>query len=372
MKVAVICNQAFSLLNFRGPLMSEMVARGHEVLAFAPDFTKEHRSTLAELGIQAIDYSISRTGINPLKELAVILDLRRLLRFHKPDLCFSYFVKPVIYGTIAAALAGVPRRFGLYAGLGFAFTDDVGQNRARRFLQGIISTLARISAKHCNKVLVQNSDDMDELITRGIVASDKTVLVGATGVDLNAWPLTPLPDAPLTFILIARLLRDKGICEYVAAARLLRSRYPDLRFLILGGVDDNPTSITREQMEEWVAEKIIEWPGHVSAKPWLSQAHVFVLPSYYREGIPRSTQEAMAIGRPIITTNAPGCKETVIEGYNGFMIPPRDHVALARAMSHFIKNPDDIISMGKKSRNLACERFDINVQNRKLLAIMDL
>lgn len=351
--------------------MAEMVARGHKVLAFAPDFNEENRATLAAMGIQAIDYSISRSGTNPLIEMMVILELRRLLRIHRPDICFSYFIKPVIYGTIAAALAGVPRRFGLYAGLGFAFTDVAAQNRKRRLLQSVITTLARISAKHCDRVMVQNQDDLSELITRGIVTPDKAILVGATGVDLNIWPLTPLPDTSLTFILVARLLRDKGISEYVAAARILKADYPQLRLIVLGGIDDNPASITQGEMEAWVSEGLIEWPGHVPAKPWLTQAHVFVLPSY-REGVPRSTQEAMALGRAIITTDAPGCRETVIEGRNGFMVPPRDHVALATAMRHFIENPEDITRMGSESRKLAHERFDVHVQNDKLLGYMNI
>ncbi|AZI36361.1 putative glycosyltransferase [Caenibius tardaugens NBRC 16725] len=371
MKIAIICNQAFSLLNFRMPLMAEMAARGYEVLAFAPDFNEDHRAVLATMGVHAVDYNISRSGTNPLKEMVVILELRRLLRIHQPDLCFGYFIKPVIYGTLAAALAGVPRRFGLYAGLGFAFTNIATQSRKRRLLQRVILALARLSAKHCHRVMFQNPDDMNELIDRGIVSTDKAVLVGATGLDLDEWPCTSLPNTPLTFILVARLLRDKGIGEYVAAARMLRVAYPELRFLVLGSIDDNPASITREEMEAWVTEGLIEWPGHVVTKPWLVQAHVFVLPSY-REGVPRSTQEAMAMGRAIITTNAPGCKETVIEGLNGFMVPPRNHVALAEAMRYFIENPGDIARMGSESRKLACERFDVRVQNAKLLSYLGL
>lgn len=372
MKVAVISNQAFSLLNFRGPLMTEMIARGHQVLAFAPDFDEDTRAQLAELGVQAVDYAIKRSGANPLKEMAVVIELRSLLRVYRPDLCFSYFVKPVIYGTIAAFLARIPRRFGLYAGLGFAFTDDALLSRRRRRLQGIIATLARFSAKACNRVMVQNPDDMNELIMRRIVTPSKVVLVGATGIDLQAWPLTPLPKTPTVFILVARLLHDKGISEYVAAARILRADYPKTRFIILGGIDDNPAAINRDQMDAWVGEGLIEWPGHVAAKPWLAQAHVFVLPSYYREGIPRSTQEAMAMGRPIITTDSPGCRETVIEGRNGFMIPPRDHIALAKSMRHFIENPQDIEIMGSESRKIACEKFDVRIQNSNMLKIMGL
>lgn len=372
MKIAVISNQAFSLLNFRGPLMAEMVARGHGVLAFAPDFNEESRTALAALGVQTVDYSITRSGTNPLKEITVILQLRRLLRIHRPDLCLSYFIKPVIYGTIAAWMSGISKRFGIIEGLGFAFTPASKFDLRRWAAQRLVAFSMRLAAMLLDKIIFLNPDDLNEFLGRRLTTRARSRILGAIGLDLDEWPLTPLPDAPLTFILVARLLRDKGIGEYAAAARILRADYPGLRFLVLGGVDDNPASITRREMEAWETEGLIEWPGHAEARPWLAKAHVFVLPSYYREGIPRSTQEAMAMGRAIITTDAPGCRETVIEGHNGFMIPPRDHVALARAMRHFTENPEDITRMGLVSRKLACERFDVHVQNGKLLGFMGL
>ncbi len=360
------------MLNFRGPLLAEMRKRGHEVLAFAPDFDSSSRAELAAMGVVAVDFAMTRSGTNPLKELSIIAKLHSELRVQKPDVCFAYFLKPVIYGTIAAWLAGVPRRFGLIAGLGYAFTEEVGRNRQRqivklagRFMMGITNLCA-------NGIMFQNTNDHDEAVSSGMVSRSKACLVGATGVDLNDWPCLPLPEGSLRFILVARLLRDKGICEFVAAARILRAEYPSVSFLVVGGIDDNPTGITRSEMEAWVAEGLIDWPGHVSVKPWLTRAHVFVLPSYYREGVPRSTQEAMALGRPVITTDAPGCRETVVEGSNGFMVPPRDPEALAAAMRHFIENPRDIAKMGAESRKLAEERFDVHRQNNRLLGYMGL
>ena len=372
MKIAVISNHARSMLNFRGPLLSELHRQGHEVLAFAPDFDPETRSALAALGAQTVDFYMSRSGVNPVKEIAVIFELRRLLRRHRPDICFAFFLKPVIYGTIAAWTIGIERRFGLIEGLGFAFTAVPEINFRRWIAQRFLLALARLAMGRLNRVIFLNPDDREEFLDRKLVTLPQTALLGAIGLDLEEWSVEPLPNGPVTFILVARLLRDKGIREYVEAARMLRTSYPEARFLLVGGLDENPAAIARAEVDSWVAEGLIEWPGHVPVRPWLAQASVFVLPSYYREGVPRSTQEAMALGRPVITTDAPGCRETVIEGRNGSLVPPRDPVALANAMRHFIERPQDIASMGIESRKLAEERFDVHVQNRKLMGFMGL
>jgi glycosyltransferase involved in cell wall biosynthesis len=371
-KIAVISNGAQSLLNFRGPLLAEMVRRGHEVLAFAPDHNDASRTALKELGCTPVDYRMSRAGSNPLQEFGVIVKLRALLVQHRPDLCFSYFIKPVIYGAIAARLAGVPRRYALIEGLGFAFTEGSEQNARRRLLQGVISALMRAVGNQLDLMIFLNPDDMGEFVDRKLIALDKAAFLGAIGVDLDDWPQTPFLPGPPTFLLAARLLQDKGIQEYVAAARSLRANFPDTRFLLLGGLDDNPAAITRSEVEGWVHEGLIEWPGHVKINPWLAQSHIFVLPSYYREGVPRGTQEAMAFGRPVITTDSPGCRETVLDGVNGYLVPPRDPVALAAAMQRFLDLPDLIIPFGRESRRLAEERFDVHKQNARLLSFMGL
>lgn len=371
MKIAVISNQASSMLNFRGSLLAELDRQGHEVLAFAPDFSPETRSALADLGAQPVEFTMSRSGINPLREVAVIFELRGLLRRHKPDICFTFFVKPVIYGTIAAWSIGIKRRFGLIEGLGFGFTAAPEVDVRRWVVQRFLVLMGRLAMARLNRVIFLNPDDRKEFVDRKLVASAQTELLGAIGVDLEEWSVEPFPEGPVTFILVARLLRDKGIREYVEAARMIRTSHPEARFLLVGGLDENPAAISRAEVEAWVAEGLIEWPGHVPVKQWLARASVFVLPSY-REGVPRSTQEAMALGRPVITTDVPGCRETLINGRNGFLIPPRDPVALAGAMRHFIEHHHDIEPMGAESRKLAEQRFDVHVQNQKLMAFMEL
>jgi len=371
MKIAMISNQAQSMLNFRGPLIVELIRGGHEVICFAPNFDTKTRSAISALGANTVGFEMSRSGTNPFQELAVIFKLRALLREHQPEICFTFFLKPVIYGTLAAWSAGIERRYGLIEGLGFSFTAGSEVNFRMWILQRFLKVLARFAALNIDKMIFLNEDDKKEFIDSGIVKSEKTALLGAIGVDLDEWSVQPLPEGQITFILVARLLGDKGIREYVQAARIVSAENPKVRFLLLGGLDENPAAISRSEVNAWVTEGLIEWPGHVAVKPWLGQSSVFVLPSY-REGLPCSTQEAMALGRPVITTDAPGCRETVIEGYNGFLIPPRDPAALANAMQHFIEHPQDISKMGANSRKLAEEKFNVQIQNGKLLEFLGL
>lgn len=371
-KACVIGNQAFSLLNFRGPLIAEMLANDLEVFALAPDFDDKTRAAVQSLGAVPVDYSLSRTGMNPLRDAMDMMYLARLLRRLKPDIILAYIPKPVIYGTLAAWMAGVPQRFALITGLGYAFTPSAKmQSLKRRLLQDVVMNLYRHSLKHAAKVFFQNQDDCTLFIDKGVVSASQSIRINGTGVDLDMWHQVPCVTKPVTFLLAARLLREKGIVEFVEASRQIRVMQPESRFILLGGLDSNPGALTRSEVEAWVREGIIEWPGHVSdVRQWIAQASVFVLPSYYREGVPRSIQEAMAMGRPVITTDAPGCRDTVIDGENGFLVPVRDIGALVEAMARFVRQPDLMEKMGKTSRQLAEERFDVHRINQVILQEM--
>lgn len=373
MKIAVISNHAPALLSFRGPLLTEMALRGHEVLAIAPNHDDASRSALAALGVTPEDWSMDRTGMNPLKDSWSLLDLWRRLRRHRPDIVFSSAIKPVIYGMVVSWAAGAPRRYAMIEGLGFAFTaDQKDSGGGRRLTRWLAAGLYQIALNRSDRIIFLNHDDRAEFIDGGLVRAERSVVLGGIGLDLDDWRPAPLPAGPVTFILIARLLWDKGVSEYVEAARSVRLSHPQARFLLLGGLDENPSSVSQATVRQWLDEGVLdEWPGHVPVRPWLEQASVFVLPSY-REGVPRSTQEAMALGRPVITTDVPGCRDTVIDGVNGFMVPPRDPIALAEAMRRFLERPGIIPSMGRESRRLAEERFDVRTQNEKLLSFMDL
>lgn len=369
-RLVIISNQAFSLVNFRGYLIREFVAAGVEVYALAPDYDDRFRSDVRSLGAVPMDYSLSRTGMNPLRDGLDLLRLMCLLRRIGPDASLGYFIKPVIYGTIAAWLAGVPRRFALIEGLGYVFTESGSKESRRRvILRRAVSLLYRAALKRTERTFFLNDDDISEFVGRRIINQSKAVKLGGIGVDLDEWPPLPPNLEPLTFLLAARLLREKGIAEYAEAARRVKKLHPDVHFVLLGSLDPNPGGFSRVEVERWVDEGLLQWPGHVDVKPWLAQTSVYVLPSY-REGVPRSTQEAMAMGRPVLTTDAPGCRETVEHGRNGFLVPVRDSAALAEAMLRFIEQPELIKRMGAESRCLAEEKFDVHKINAVMLQAM--
>ena len=218
-----------------------------------------------------------------------------------------------------------------------------------------------------------NPDDKELFVSTRMVSTEKVHLLDGIGLDLNHFQVAKSILQPICFILIAGLLREKGIYDYIKAARKVKALHPGVRFLLLGDVDLNPGSIAESEVHAWVAEGLVEWPGHVlDVRVWIRQASVFVLPSYYREGLPRSIQEAMAMGRPVITTDAPGCRETVDEGVNGFVVPVRNPEALAKAMLTFVRQSELIETMGAASRRLAEERFNVQKINELILAAMNL
>jgi len=368
--LAIIAHQAFSLINFRGPLIRDLICRGVRVYALAPDYDETLRESVRALGAEPIDFSLVRAGLNPLRDGVDTLRLALLLNRLRVDMSLAYTIKPVIYGTLAAWLTRVPRRFALIEGLGFVFTPgSKSLSIQRRLLRHAVVLLYAMALRLADRVIFLNQDDLTEFIDLGTMNVDKAIVLGGIGVDLSEWLPAPPVTKPITFLLAARLLREKGIMEYAAAARRVKASYPEARFVLLGALDPNPGGVTHAEVDAWVREGLLEWPGHVDVNPWLAQASVYVLPSY-REGVPRSTQEAMAMARPVITTDAPGCRETVEDGVNGFLVPVRDVGALAAAMLRFIENPTLIETMGHRSREIAEKKFDVHKVNGKLLREM--
>ena len=255
-------------------------------------------------------------------------------------------------------------------GLGFVFTPtgDVLPVK-RRLLKRLVLWLYKLGISRAKQVIFLNPDDLSELEAAGALPPGKGFLLGGIGVDLAHWVPTPAVLTPPTFMLVARLLREKGVEQYAAAARIVKQKYPQARFILLGGLDDNPGAITEADVQAWVTEGILEWHGHTPVQPWMAQTSVFVLPSF-REGVPVSTQEAMAMGRAVITTDVPGCRQTVLDGINGFLVPPRNVQALAEKMQWFIEQPNLIAKMGQASRRLAEERFDVHEVNNRLIRLL--
>lgn len=371
MRVLVLASFAPSLINFRGQLIADMVQAGHEVVASAPGSDDAVAAQLAARGARYQPAPIQRTGLNPLFDVWSIARLTGLLRELRPEVLFSYTHKPVIYGSLAARLARVPQVFAMITGLGYAFTE--GRQLGRCVLREVTTRLYRTSLRSAAGVFFQNPDDLAEFRRLAIVSDrHRLIRVNGSGVDVDRFAYAPPASGPPTFLLIARLLRDKGIGEYVEAARLLRARHPQARFRLLGAADTNPAAIAPAEIERWHAEGVIDYLGEApDVRPFLHDSTVYVLPSY-REGTPRTVLEAMACGRAVITTDAPGCRETVTPGDNGFLVPVGDAPALAEAMERFILEPELARSMGLRSRALAEEKYDVRRVNAVMLGAMGL
>lgn len=372
MRFLLIAGLAESVLNFRGALIEALQQQGLEVHVAIPSMAGSAmgnpcRPALEVAGLVVHEIDMQRTGTSLLADLRTLSQLRSTMARIKPDYVLGYTVKPVIYGMLAAWLARVPRRFALITGLGYAFQGGA----ERRLLQSIAQNLYSLALKRATVVFFQNDDDRRLFIERRIVpAHERTCVVNGSGVKLEDFKVAPLPEGPPVFLLIARLLGDKGVREYVEAARALRRRAPGLRFQMVGWIDSNPDAIKQEELDAWIAEGCIEYLGRLSdVRPAIAASSVYVLPSY-REGTPRTVLEAMAMGRPIVTTDAPGCRQTVVEADNGFLVPVQSASALEQAMWKFVAEPELVARMGQRSRALAEENYDVHKVNDVMLREM--
>lgn len=373
-RVVVIASYTRSLTNFRFELLKRMVEAGHMVSAFAPEDDPLVRAQLSSIGVDFEQMPMSRAGMNPLEDLKTLAFLLRRLRRISPDVVLPYTMKPIIYGGIAARLLGIGQRCFLVTGLGHVFSDAGGGSLKGKFARTVSVALYRMAFSGAETVFAYNDADMADLARYRMLDGRKSVrLVPGSGVDLDHFGFSRPPADKPTFLLIARLLRDKGILDYVEAARIVRRRYPDAEFRLLGPFDPNPEAIAPADIDRWTDEGVIRYLGETrDVRPFLKDCSVFVLPSFYREGIPRSILEALATGRPVITTDLPGCRDTVQHGVNGFLVPPRDPQSLANAVMAFLEDPGLVPRMGRCSRERAETTFDVHAVNRLLLREMNL
>jgi len=368
MKVLLIAGFADSVIAFRGDLIRALQANECEVHVAVPGLGSSPATieALAKRGGVPHDIPLVRTGVNPLADLRLCWWLYRLMRQLKPGLVLGYTIKAVVYGTMAAWLAGVPGRYALVTGLGYGFTGA-----RRNVLTKVIRFLYRCALGKAHKVFFQNPDD--ERLFRALrllPPSVPSVVVNGSGVDVVSYAMRALPDGPPVFLMIGRFLGDKGVREFAAAARRVRSSEAGARFRLAGWIDTNPDAIDQSELDAWIADGTLEFLGKLGdVRPAIAASTVYVLPSY-REGTPRTVLEAMAMGRPIITTDAPGCRETVIDGENGFLVPVKSVDALVRAMLKFTEDPDLATRMGQRSREIAEDKYDVNKVNAVMLREM--
>ncbi len=392
MKIALFANTEWYLYNFRQSLAEALRDLGHEVVLVSP--AGPYGAKLRALGFQWVEAPMQRRSLNPLLELKLLIWLARFLRSEKVDLIHSFTIKSAVYGDLAAKLAGVPSRVNAVAGMGYVFSSN---ELHARLLRPWVRGLVRVTlGGGRSRLILQNPDDVEAFERNGLVRGDLIRLIPSSGVDCSRFSpdsllensgaeaccgrLAELSEVeqldrgthlPLRVLLPARLLWAKGVGEFVQAARILRAEGRSIDFLLAGNPDPgNPGAVPAAQIQEWDAEGLVKWLGHVDDMPALFRAvDVVALPTSYGEGLPRSLIEAGACGRPLVTTDAPGCREVVIDGYNGFLIPLRDAAALAKAIAKLHDDPVQRGDMGRAARAKVMEEFDEQIVIRRTLAV---
>ncbi len=369
-KCIFVANTAFTIINFRKELIQTLINNSYEVIVACPkscSLMNEDNVVDAIESIGATHNSIplSRNGINFLSEIILFISLILLFKKHKPAIVLNYTIKPTIYSSLAARLSCRAKIFSTITGIGYLFSNNTIKNR---FL-ALIVKFEYFFALKCNSlVFFQNNDDLTLFNKMGLLNNISTKIVNGSGVNLNDFQLTGKEKLEYSFLMVGRILKDKGIGEYIAAARHLKKKYPKTKFQVLGPLDNNPAAYKMEDVNAWQVEGVIEYiPATKDVRSYLEKAEVFVLPSY-REGTPRSILEAMSMSMPIITTDVPGCRETVIPGLNGFLVEVKNFQSLANAMESFIIDRNLVKVFGDSSRELACKKYDVKRVNESILS----
>lgn len=376
MKVLIFSNRASNLIGFRYKLLKSLVASGIDVYAVAPADIRNIFEKMSEIGVKYEQLDYSKSSINPFKELGVIFAIMSIIKREVPDVMFSFMTKPVIYGSIAAKLCGVKHIQSMIEGLGYMF---IGRTIKQRILKYIALVLYWIALKCTNRVYFLNDDDK-QYFEKHLVSPKKTKRIFGIGIDLEKFFPVEHSKGNLMFLFVGRLLVDKGIKEFIEAAKIVSAKYSQARFVIVGGADENPASLSSEEIAEYAKTTAIKFVGiQADVRPYLMECSALVLPSY-REGMPVSPMEAMASSRAVILTDVPGCRELIIrkspsdtldngvfEGRNGYMVEKGNSQAIAKAMIDLIENPHKIEAMGKEGRKFAEQFLDCNKINKILV-----
>jgi glycosyltransferase involved in cell wall biosynthesis len=346
-----------------------MAQAGHAVLAITPDHDQLVSDELREMGVRYETVAMERNGLDPIGDLRATLALRRTLAGFRPDVTLCYAAKPVVFGSVAARMARVPTRSAMITGVGSVLGARSGLRD--RLLGFALRTLYSVSLRQDQVVFFQNRDDMSLFVAGRLVGrGQRRVLIHGSGVNLDRFRPAALPPPPVTFLFVGRIIGDKGIREFVDAARLVHASHPEARFEVAGSPDTNPTAIPADELAGWEAEGLVTFHGEVEdVRPLLASSHVLVLPSY-GEGMPRSVLEAMAMARPVIATDVPGCRDAVENGRTGYLVPARDADTLAAAMLGALASPDELESMGRAGRARAEALFDVRSVNRDILTAL--
>lgn len=350
MKILMLCVKSSVIINFRKKLIEKLQSLGHEVSCIV--FDREHEEEIKRRNIEFFCLEDANRSVNPLKVVTLKKRYTKLIKEIAPDIVFTFMLKPNAFGVPAAKKAGVKKIFSMVEGLGDVYIHNSLKWKAIRVF---VSSLYRKAFRLSDTVFFLNQDDRDEFVNRGLVAKEKCDIIHGIGVDLDYFTYQPIPkDQPISFLMIARLLPSKGVMEYCEAAKIVKARYPDTKISLLGP----EASLTKEDLKEYIEGETVDYLGATSdVRPYLAVSSVHVLPSY-REGLGLVNVEAAAIGRASITGDAAGTRDTVQDGYNGFLVPIKNSEALAEKMLYFIEHPDEAVRMGDNARRFAEELFD--------------
>lgn len=359
-KICLVVTKSESVLNFRRSLIAALQAKGCCVVVIAHDARKQKE--IEDLGVRFFCAEQENRSLNPFAMLRYRRTVRDILKREQPDIVFTFQLKPNTFGVQAAKAAGIAKVYCMVEGLGDVF---IGRSLKWNVIRAVVCRLYRSAFRYAEKVLFLNTDDQKELCERGLVAEEKTEIVPGIGVDLQHFAYAPVSPKPV-FLMVARMLATKGVWEYCACARAVRKRYPEAEFRYLGAEG----TVTLSDLQDYIADGSIRYLGVVDdVRPYLLDCAALVLPSY-REGLPVSVMEAEAVGRPIVTCDTAGCRDTVREGYNGFLVEPRNADALAERCLYLLEHEEEIVRMGENSRRLAEERFDQTMINEKICEII--
>jgi glycosyltransferase involved in cell wall biosynthesis len=371
MKILIIGVVPYSLTNFRGDLISTLSKRGHTIIAMACGASASEISKIEALGCKYIDCPIARTSVNPFVDIRTLLKLITVIKSENPSHILPYTIKPVIWTGIALLFFPSVKFIPLITGLGYAFGKG---GLLRSMVKRLVTQLYRISLGGADAIIFQNRLNRQEFVDSGILTDQSnTFIVNGSGVNVDKFAYVPLikDHEPIKFLMIARLLRDKGVKEYLEAAKIVKIQQPFSSFFLAGPPDDSPNAFSLEEIKPYVKSDVVTYLGPLTdVRNTIAECNVFVLPSYH-EGMPRTVLESMAIGRAVITTDTAGCQETVIEGLNGWLVPAKNVEVLASRMIWFLENPKRIVDMGAASRLFAEERFEVSKINADIINILN-
>lgn len=367
MKVLILASNTPSLTSFRGDLIREMIRIGHEVHACAPE--PDENGAVASLGVRFYQLPMNRTGTNPFEDMGLVGKYKGIIRRIAPDLVLCSMIKPNVYGGPAARKARVGRIVLMVEGLGNVFVPSEGFKR--KLLRKLVIWLYRRASRCCDRIIFLNPDDHADFIQMGIVPRAKTAIIDGIGVNMSYYQPSHVPEKP-AFLMISRLLREKGVMLYLEAAATVKREYPNIRIMLIGAYENSSFALTKEDLNPYIQSGIVEYLGvQTDVRPFYAQTSVVVLPSY-REGMPVTLMEAMACQRAIITTDVPGCRQSVIPGKTGLLIPPNDAQALADAMKLLIDDPEAVRRMGHEGHARCTEKFEVSQITGQMIKLLGL